>query len=167
MKDDVNDATEIGDLISTMPEVPWDSFEDELGSHQLGDSRLRLLIASDSVLFLFSRDLPHLLWRNTQSSELRHVGRIFDQLQRHITDCSHFFQKQVFQKNVFMAPRVAKSVRASLATTPNMSVASLLASSLVSTAVPSDAVSSDVSSLPSPVENTDTRRTGFSSRQGV
>ena len=30
MKDDVNDATEIGDLISTMPEVPWDSFEDEL-----------------------------------------------------------------------------------------------------------------------------------------
>ena len=85
------------------------------------------------------------------SSELRHVGRIFDQLQRHITDCSHFFQKHVFQKNVFMAPRVAKSVRASLATTPNMSVAALLASSLVSTAVPSDAVSPDVWSLPSPV----------------
>ena len=52
---------------------------------------------------------------------------------------------------VFMAPRVAKSVRASLATTPNMSVAALLAASLVSTAVPSDAVSPDASSLPSPV----------------
>ena len=30
VKNDVNDAAEIGDLISTMPEIPWDSFEDEL-----------------------------------------------------------------------------------------------------------------------------------------
>ena len=66
MKDDVNDATEIGDLISTMPEVPWDSFEDELGSHQLGDSRLRLLIASDSVLFsLFERSSAFVVAQHT------------------------------------------------------------------------------------------------------
>ena len=50
-----------------------------------------------------------------------------------------------------MAPRVAKSVRASLANTQKLSVAALLAASPVSTAVPSDAVSPDVSSLPSPV----------------
>ena len=120
-------------------------------SHQLGDSRLRLLIASDNFLFPFSRHLSHLLWHNIQSSELRHVGKMFDQHQRHIIDCSHFFQKQVFQKLFFMAPRVAKSVRASLANTPDMSVAALFAASPVSTTVPSDAVSPDVSSLPSPV----------------
>ena len=50
-----------------------------------------------------------------------------------------------------MAPRVAKSVHASLGNTPKLSVAALLAASPVSTAVHSDAVSPDVSSLPSPV----------------
>ena len=56
---------------------------------------------------------------------------MFDQHQRHI------------------APRVAKSVHASHANTPKMSVAALLAASPV--AVPSDAVSPDVASLPTPV----------------
>ena len=121
-------------------------------ARKLGDSRLGLLSASDIVPFPFPRDLAHLLRRNVQVSELHHVGRMFGQHQRHIFDCSQFFQKQVFFKIMFfMAPPVAKSVRASLANTPNMSVAALLAASLVSTAVPSDAVSPDVPSLPSPV----------------
>ena len=29
-ENDVDDAAEVGDLIFTMPEIPWDSFEDEL-----------------------------------------------------------------------------------------------------------------------------------------
>ena len=138
-------------------------------SHQLGDSRMSLLIASDSVLFHYSRDLPPLPWHNIQSSELRHVGRMFGQHQRHKTDWNHFFPKQAFQIMFFMAPQGAKYVRASLANTANMSVAALLAESPVSTAVPSDAVSPDVSSLPRPVAQpkTDPRRTGLSSRQGA
>ena len=80
-------------------------------------------------------------------------------------------KNEFFQKLFFMAPRVAKSVRGSLANTPNRSVAALRAASLVSTAVPSVAVSPDVpSSLPSPVAQPKTltpRRTVFSSRQGL
>ena len=30
VKNDVDDAAEVGDLIFTMPEIPWDSFADEL-----------------------------------------------------------------------------------------------------------------------------------------
>ena len=67
-------------------------------------------------------------------------------------DCSHFFQKQVFSKNVFHGtfelPNLC--VLFSLATAPNTSVAALLAASPVSTAVPSDAVSPEVLSLPQP-----------------
>ena len=126
-------------------------------SHQLAQARLRLLISSDSVLFPFSRDRSHLLWHSLQSSELRHVGRIFDRHPRHIIDCSHFTQKQVFWTIVSRAPRVAKTVQASPTNTHNMSVAALFAASPVSTAVPSDAVSPDVSSLPSPVAQPQTR----------
>ena len=134
-----------------MPEIPWYSFEDELTRTNWKTHVSGGRLQATAFFFLFSRDLSHLLWHSIPSSELRHVGRMFDQHQRHIIDCSHFLQKQVFQKMFFMAPRVAKSVHASLANTPNVSVAALLAASPVSTTVPSDTVSPHVSSLPSPV----------------
>ena len=90
MKKDVGGAANVGNLI----------FHDARNS--VGQLRRRTRsqklaqISSDSVLFPFSRDLSHLLWHSLQSSELRHVGRMFDGHQRHIIDCSHFSQKQVF-----------------------------------------------------------------------
>ena len=43
---DVVDAAEFGDLIFTMPETPWDSFE-------------------AAFFFPFSRRISHLLWHDT------------------------------------------------------------------------------------------------------
>ena len=68
VKNDVDDAAEVGDLIVTMPEIPSLAPSGRLTS-QTGDSK---------------RHLSHLLWHNTQSSDLHHVGRMFDQYQRHI-----------------------------------------------------------------------------------
>ena len=144
MKNDADDAAEVGDLTLTIPEISWDRFEDELARTKVGGSRRRLLIASDSVHFSLSRDLSHLLWDNRQSSELHHLRKMLDQL----------------------APRVAKSVNASLAVSPKMSVAALLAAPFV----PSDAVFAGRLVLSEPrrtTESSDSRRTGFSSRQGV
>ena len=39
-KRDVDDAADVGDMILTIPEIPWDRFENELARTKRGDSRL-------------------------------------------------------------------------------------------------------------------------------
>ena len=138
VKNDVDDAVDVGDLILTMPEIPWDSFEVELARTNWETH------VSDCEIFRTCCGTAYNLESSIMLEEcLTNIRDTHDTAATPLTN--KFFQI------VFLAPRVATSLNVSLAVTPKMSVAVLLAASLVSTAVPSDAVSPDISSLPSPV----------------
>ena len=61
-----NDATEIGDLISTRPEIPWDSFGDELARTDWETHVSECCLQATAYFFPFREIFRILLWHNEQ-----------------------------------------------------------------------------------------------------
>ena len=133
VKNGVDDAAEVGDLTLTIQEIPWDSIEKNSLAptgrlkSQIVDCKRQRSFSPFETSFAFvvgtADNLQSCIMLEKCLINIRHTYFTADTSSR------------TNSKNKCMAPRVAKSLNASLAVTPKMSVAALLAVSPVSTAV--------------------------------